>query len=54
MASILVVFFADAAMEAAWELLESVPTRSDDVDASLQDRVDALERHLYSTQVLDG
>lgn len=41
-----------SAMEAAWELLECVPTRQEDVDGSLQDRVDALEGHLYSTQVL--
>lgn len=40
------------AMEAAWDLLECVPTRQDSVDASLQDRVDALEGHLYATQVL--
>ncbi|CAM9252402.1 unnamed protein product [Scytosiphon promiscuus] len=42
----------ERAMEAAWELLECVPTRQDDVDGSLQDRADALEGHLYSTQVL--
>ncbi|CAM9902098.1 unnamed protein product, partial [Ectocarpus sp. 4 AP-2014] len=40
------------AMEAAWNLLECVPTRQPNVDASLQDRVDALEGHLYATQVL--
>ena len=40
------------ALEAAWDLLECVPTRQASVDASLQDRVDALEGHLYATQVL--
>lgn len=41
-----------AALEAAWELLECMPSRREDVDALLQDRVDALEGHLYATQVL--
>ncbi|CAM9861553.1 unnamed protein product [Pylaiella littoralis] len=40
------------AMEAAWDLLECVPARQPNVDASLQDRADALEGHLYATQVL--
>eukprot|EP00752_Nemacystus_decipiens_P018330 g16445.t1 len=42
----------ERALEAAWDLLECVPTRQESVDASLQDRVDALEGHLYATQVL--
>lgn len=41
-------------MEAAWDLLECIPARLDSVDASLQDRADALEGHLYATEVLSG
>lgn len=43
-----------AAMEAAWDLLECIPARMDSVDASLQDKADALEGHLYATEVLGG
>lgn len=41
-------------MEAAWDLLECIPTRMDSVDASLQDKADALEGHLFATEVLGG
>lgn len=35
-------------------MLECIPSRREDVDASLQDRADALEGHLYATEVLHG